>query len=215
MRNTHSQAHKYASDALSSANHQEMKKGEQAFDASVSPSNAVPSAPAAPAASTAPTAPTAPNHATKDVAPNSIAWNQIADLQRQQLAWLTECASAMFRGVGSIRKTQLEAAHQASTHHASTAHQLRMAQPPSEWLELLSAPMNVDMESCEKYWSQLAAASMQTQTEIINSIYQLFDNEKLPEGLSVSSMQKIWETNAPKMVNNLLGTGFFEPPKRA
>ncbi len=179
MSNPHFQASKHAANANNTSNHQEMKMDGKALGTSPAASSAVS------LASSMSTAAKAPSQAAEDLVPEVTPWSQFADLQRQQLAWLTECASALFRGLEAMRKTQQEAAHLASGHHSATSQKLRSPEQRENWLELVSAPLFVDTESCEKYWSQMAAASVQAQAEIVQSIYQVFDSEKSPNGSSL------------------------------
>lgn len=180
MSNPHFQAHKHAANAENTAASAEVKMVEKVLGtAPVSASASVSRVASASAAS---------NPAAEMSVPEITPWSQLADLHRQQLAWLAECASALFRGVEAMRKTQQEAARLASDHHAAAAQKLRAAEQPDHWLELIAAPVCVDMDGCGKYWSQMASTSVQTHSEIIQSIYQIFDSEKTP---MVSSMQKI------------------------
>lgn len=168
MSNSHFQTHKHTASTRSAVGHQEMKMdGAEALSASFVGASPVFSAF------------TAPSNAAATLQPDATPWSQFANLQRQQLAWLAECASSLFSGLESVRKTQQEAAHLASDHHATAAQRLRAAQPQDNWLELMSAPLCVDVPGCEKYWAQMVAASVQAQTEIIQSIYQIF--EKSPD----------------------------------
>ena len=207
MSNSHFQAHKHAANAQNVADISEINMAEKvlgAYPASTAPTESIaaststgsPTAPASFVHSSSPvslaaaaTAAAATNQVAEAPVPEATPWSQLADLQRQQLAWLTECASTMFRGIESIRKTQQEAARLTSSHHSAAAQKMRASEQPDNWLELMSAPMFVDMEGCEKYWSQMASASVQTHSEIIQSIYQIFDSEKSP---GFPSMQKIW-----------------------
>lgn len=181
MSNPHFQAHKHAANTENTADTPEIKMAEKVLGASPVSATASASRVASTSSASSPAAETS--------VPEVTPWSQLADLHRQQLAWLAECASALFRGVEAMRKTQQEAARLASDHHATAAQKLRAAEQPDHWLELISAPVCVDMEGCGKYWSQMASTSVQTHSEIIQSIYQVFDSEKSP---TVPSMQKIW-----------------------
>lgn len=134
-------------------------------------------------------------------------WNHLVDLQRQQLALAAECASAMFRGVESIRRIQQEAAHQASAHHAAATQQLRGPEQPADLMALLSTPLRVDMEGVEKYWKQLAAATVQAQTEMLNSMCHMFNNES---SSNVNSMQEIMQAAMPPMASSFFVDGAHE-----
>lgn len=181
MSNPHFQAHKHAANTENTADTPQVKMADKVLGTPPVSVNTSVSRVSSTFTASTPTA--------EASVPEVTPWSQLADLHRQQLAWLSECASALLRGVESIRKTQQEAARLASDHHAATAKKLRDPEQPDHWLELMSAPLCVDMEGCGKYWSQMASTSVQTHSEIIQSIYQAFDSEKSP---TVSSMQKIW-----------------------
>lgn len=212
MSNPHFQKH--TSSASSAANYQEMKRGARAFSAAAAASGN-----SGNSGNSGTSGASGASGAFGDSAQGLLnlptPWSQCFDLQRQQLAWLTECASALFRGAESVRKTQQEAANRASVHYAATAQRLRTTEQSQDWLELLSVPLTIDIEGSEKYWAELAAASVQTQTELIHSIYQLFESDKAPESASTASMQKIWQTGIPPLAGSLFSNGLHGQPQQA
>ena len=155
---------------------------------------------------------TSSHQAAEKTTHSASPWNHLAEFQRQQIALATECASALFRGIESIRKTQQEAAHQASAHHASTTQKLRSTEQAEDWLALMSAPLCIDMEGAEKYWKQLAAASVQVQTEMMSSLHQIFDNEG---NFSANSIQEVIQAAIPPMASSFFVDGAHERPHHA
>lgn len=153
-----------------------------------------------------------PQKAAEKPLSDASPWNHLADLQRQQFALATECASALFRGVESMRKIQQEAAHQASAHHAAATQQLRSPAQTADLLALLSSPMRMDMEEVQKYWNQLAATSLQAQTEIMSSICRMFNNKS---SSSIHSLQEVIQATLPPLASSLFVNGTHERPHQS
>ncbi|WP_037472164.1 phasin family protein [Simplicispira psychrophila] len=162
-----------------------------------------------PQSASAPGSASALQQTTEKSTSGALPWSHLADLQRQQLALATECASAVFRGVESMRKIQQEAAHQASAHHATATQQLRSPEPTADLMALLSTPLRVDMEGVQKYWNQLAAATFQAQAEMMNSICHMFNNENRS---SVSSIQEVVQATMPPLASSFFVDGAHEHP---
>jgi hypothetical protein len=133
------------------------------------------------------------------------AWNMLADLARQQLAVTTENTGAIFRGSEAMRKIQLNAAHEASVHHAQAAQKLRASScQPADLLAIQSELMRVDMQGAGQYWQQLASAALQTQMEMMTSVSRMFDDEA---GGGVKSALGVFQAVIPPMANS-----FFVSP---
>lgn len=142
--------------------------------------------------------------APEEAAGSTLIWQHWADLQRQQLALATECASALFRGIEAMRKTQQQAAQQASAHHASTAQKLRSPHDGPAPLQALLAPLQVDMEGAQIYWTQLTASALQAQTDMMHSLCQRFDSDNKDKG---PSLQEVLQASLPLLAQNFFVNG--------
>jgi hypothetical protein len=128
------------------------------------------------------------------------AWNMLADLARQQLAVTTENTGAIFRGSEAMRKIQLNAAHEASVHHAEAAQKMRAAAcQPADLLAIQSELLRSDMQGAGQYWQQLASAALQTQIDMMTSVGRIFDDEA---GAGVKSALGVFQAAIPPMANS-------------
>jgi hypothetical protein len=128
------------------------------------------------------------------------AWNVLTDLARQQLAVTTENTGTIFRGSEAMRKIQLNAAHEASVHHAEAAQKLRASSfQPADLLAIQSELLRSDMQDAGQYWQQLASVAMQTQIEMMTNVGRMFDDEA---GGGVKSALGVFQAAIPPMANS-------------
>jgi hypothetical protein len=111
-------------------------------------------------------------------------WNFLSDLGRQQMSVCTEASSAMIRGFDAMRKLQEQAAHDATERHAAVARKLQGASQPLELMTIQAASMRDDLESATQYWQQLAATTLEMQTEVMGCASHLLDSESALEAAS-------------------------------
>lgn len=121
-------------------------------------------------------------------------WNFLADLSRQQLAMVTESASAIFRSSEAMRKVQEQAAHQASEHYAAVAKKLHGACQPADLLAIQSELLRFDLQETSQYWQQLMAAALQAQTEMMATTNRMLNSEA---GGGVKSALEAFQSTLP------------------
>lgn len=124
------------------------------------------------------------------------AWNFLSEVGRQQLAMVTQSASALYRGNETLRKIQQETAHEASVRHAQAARKLLTPCQPADLMTIQSELLRTDMHSASQYWGQLAAATLKTQREMITSMGHLLDSES---DTSMKSALQVFEAALPAM----------------
>lgn len=124
-------------------------------------------------------------------------WNLLSELGRQQLAIVTESASAMYRGSEALHKIQQETAHEAAMRHAQAAQKLFSPCQPADLLTIQSELLCTDMESAGQYWQQLAAATMHTQREMMASMSHLLDSN--PSGTGLKSAMEAFQAAIPAL----------------
>lgn len=124
------------------------------------------------------------------------AWNFFSEIGRQQLAMITESASALYRGNETLRKIQQETAHAASVRHGEAAHKLLSPSQPADLMAIQSELLHTNVQSATQYWQQLAAATMKAQKEMMTSMSHLLDSES--DTRMVSALQVV-EAAMPAM----------------
>ena len=106
-----------------------------------------------------PAAATAPGHVS--------GFDFLADFGREQLAVMMDASAAMFRGFEAMRLIQQQAAQQASARHQSAASQMRENGAPADVMSIPFSLLQEDLQSATRYWQELAAAALETQTEMM------------------------------------------------
>jgi hypothetical protein len=107
-----------------------------------------------------------------------------ADCGREQLAVAFESSCAVLRGIEAMRAIQQRTAQEAAARHAAAALQLRDAGAGGD---LMSIPLQLwqgDLQAANRYWQELAAAAMETQTEVMASALHLFNADTALQGVS-------------------------------
>lgn len=109
--------------------------------------------------------------------PGSTGLDLLADFGREQVAMAMEASCAMFRGFEAMRGIQQQAAQQAAARHDTAVRQLREARDPAELMTIPAALLQQDLQCATRYWQNLAATALETQTELFGSAWQLLDAE--------------------------------------
>jgi hypothetical protein len=105
------------------------------------------------------------------------ALDRAADFNRQQMVAASEAASALFRGFEVIRRIQEQAAHAAAERHAVAAEQMRSRPSPADVAMLQAEVLGQDLASAARCWRELADATLEMNTEVLNSAVQLVNAE--------------------------------------
>ena len=91
----------------------------------------------------------------------------LADFGRDQLAMVMDASAAMYRGFEAMRGIQQQAAQEASARHETAAGKLRVACGPADLMAIPLGLLQEDLQSATRYWQELAAAALETQTELM------------------------------------------------
>ena len=112
------------------------------------------------------------------------------DLPRQQMALMTQSASAMLRASESVRKLQQQAAHRASVQHQEMAERLREPCDFSELMAIQAELLRFNYQEAAQYWQQIATAALKAQADLVGSAGQPWASEGEP---TLDSLQKVFE----------------------
>lgn len=94
--------------------------------------------------------------------------NLVSELVRRQFAVASESTGIALRGSEAVREIQQLAAHRASARHQEAARGLRAAREPAQVLALQADLLRSDLQEVTRYWQQLAAATLNTQVELMS-----------------------------------------------
>ena len=108
----------------------------------------------------------------------------LADFGREQLAMMMDAYAAMFRGFEAMRGIQQQAAQQASARHETAANQMRGTFAPNDLMTIPFGLLQEDLQSATRYWQELAAAALETQTEIMGCAGHLMNTDAALETAS-------------------------------
>lgn len=108
----------------------------------------------------------------------------LADFGREQLALVMDASCAMFRGFEAMRTIQQQAAHQASARHEAAAHKLRAPCAPADLMAIPFGLLQDDLQNATRYWQELAATALETQTEMMGCTSHLFNADTALEAAS-------------------------------
>ena len=97
---------------------------------------------------------------------------------------MMDASSAMFRGFEAMRGIQQEAAQQTSARHKTAANRLREATTPADLMTIPFGLLQDDLQSAARYWQDLAAAALETQTEIMGYTGHLINTDAALETVS-------------------------------
>lgn len=116
----------------------------------------------------------------------------LADIGREQVAMAMDASCAMFRGFEAMRAIQQQAAQQAAARHADAARKLRESATGAEWLAVPVELWQADLQSAGRYWQDLAGTVLETQTEMLECAWHLFDAEGALQGVSaVEALERV------------------------
>ncbi|HMA07401.1 MAG TPA: phasin family protein [Ramlibacter sp.] len=108
----------------------------------------------------------------------------LADFGREQLAVMMDASAAMFRGFETMRTIQQQAAQQASARHETAANKMR---GNCDAIDLMTIPFGLlqeNLQSATRYWQELAAAALETQTEMMGCASHLINTDAAIETAS-------------------------------
>ncbi len=112
----------------------------------------------------------ASNGGSTAVATQSEGSSQDAALSFSQdhLQALIALTDVVFKGAEEMRRSQMQAAHDARVHHEKRQAEVAKARTPADLFKLQTELLRFDMEASGKYWQQLAAICAATQAEAVN-----------------------------------------------
>lgn len=108
----------------------------------------------------------------------------VADFGREQLAMMMDASAAMFRGFEAMRAIQQQAAQQASARHETAADRMRATGAPNDLMTIPFGLLQEDLQSATRYWQEIAAAALETQTEIMECAGHLVNTDAVLETAS-------------------------------
>lgn len=108
----------------------------------------------------------------------------LADFGREQLAMMMDASAAMFRGFEAMRDIQQQAAQQASARHKTAASRMHATYAPNDLMTIPFGLLQEDLQSATRYWQELAAAALETQTEIMGCASHLMNADAVLESAS-------------------------------
>jgi Phasin protein len=117
----------------------------------------------------------------------------LADLPRQQMALITQSASALMRASESVRKVQQQAAHRASAQHQQVAERLRGPCDFNELMAIQSELLRFNMQEAAQYWQQIATAAFRAQADLVGTAGQAL--EAGAGEPTLDSLQKAFEAS--------------------
>jgi hypothetical protein len=116
----------------------------------------------------------------------------LADLPRQQMALMTQSASALLRASESVRKVQQQAAHRASAQHQEIAERLRAPCDFNELLTIQSELLRFNIQEATQYWQQIVTAALKAQADLVGTAGQALDPGGEP---TLDSLQRVFEAS--------------------
>lgn len=110
----------------------------------------------------------------------------LADFGREQVAMMMDASAALCRGFEAMRAIQQKAAQEASSRRDSAAARLRENCTAND---LITVPFGIwqeELQSAARYWQDLAAAALETQTEIMDCAGHLVSTDAVLETVSAA-----------------------------
>src|SRR4051794_30556769 len=117
----------------------------------------------------------------------------LADLPRQQMALITQSASALLRASESVRKVQQQAAHRASAQHQEVAERLRAPCDFGELMAIQTDLLRFNVQEAAQYWQQIATAAFKAQADLVGTAGQAL--EAGGEEPTLDSLQRAFEAS--------------------
>jgi hypothetical protein len=116
----------------------------------------------------------------------------LADLPRQQMALMTQSASALLRASESVRKVQQQTAHRASAQNEEIAARLRAPCDFNELLTIQSELLRFNIQEATQYWQQIVTAALKAQADLVGTAGQALDPGGEP---TLDSLQRVFEAS--------------------
>jgi hypothetical protein len=98
------------------------------------------------------------------------------DLPRQQMAVLAEGTTAMLRGLKAMQKIQEDAARRGLERYRDAAGKLGRPGNAADLMAIQAELLRADAEGVAEYWTQMSAAALETQVELISCCARLMDS---------------------------------------
>jgi hypothetical protein len=136
-----------------------------------------------------------------------------ADFGREQMAMAMDASGAMFRGFESMRAIQQQAAQQAAARHEAAARKMRETAAPAELMAIPFGLLQSDLQSATRYWQDLAAAALETQTEMMGCASHLVDADSALQ--SVSAVEALEAIPGVRYLFPFAAGGLCPPPRRS
>jgi len=107
----------------------------------------------------------------------------LADCSREQLAMCMEASGALARGFEALRAIGQRTAQETATRHQAAARRLREASAAGDVMAMPWTVWQDDATGAVRYWQELAAAALETQTRLLGSAFgHTFDSESALQG---------------------------------
>jgi hypothetical protein len=116
----------------------------------------------------------------------------LADLPRQQMALMTQSATALLRASESVRKVQQQTAHRATAQHQEIAERLRAPCDFNELLTIQSELLRFNIQEATQYWQQIVTAALKAQADLVGTAGQALDPGGEP---TLDSLQRVFEAS--------------------
>lgn len=108
----------------------------------------------------------------------------LAECGREQVAMVMDASCALLRGFEAVRAIQQQAAQQAAGRHAQAAGRLRSATGAAELMAIPFELWQADLQGAARSWQELADAALETQAEVMECAWHLFDAESALQDMS-------------------------------
>jgi hypothetical protein len=137
---------------------------------------------------------------TETADPSLTPLGLFADLPRQQMALITQSASALLRASESVRKVQQQTAHRASAQHQEIAERLRAPCDFNELVSIQGELLRFNIQEATQYWQQIVTATLKAQADLVGTAGQALDPGGEP---TLDSLQRVFEAS----LNGAAATG--------
>lgn len=102
-----------------------------------------------------------------------------SELSRYQFVVAANAAAALFSGVEAIRRIQERTAHEAAKHHTAVAERLEARKHPADLAEVQQELVHFDLEGAMRYWRDIGAAMLETQSRVAACATRTLETEGL------------------------------------
>jgi hypothetical protein len=125
------------------------------------------------------------------------------DLARQQLAALSDGASALLRAGEALGQVQQQALQRAALTHQQTAEKLRSIGSPAELFTVQAGLMMTGLQETTQYVQELTAATLRVQAEMMARLGQQQTAGSNVAGAAMSPMMQAWQNMFSAPLNNV------------